>query len=95
LGKDKSRDENSSRQEKRWNHPCWAKTAFPVNEGSLGGKKESCRSTVDVIKTKLDSRGSQVSVPALSAEGHQRFVSNRSLSTGIGKKVSCVPFWAA
>jgi len=47
LGKAKGWDENNSRREKRWNHPCWAETAFPANEGSLGGTKESCGEEVN------------------------------------------------
>src|SRR4030095_12121882 len=47
LGKDKGRPKNNPerfrRQEERWNHSCRAKTAFAVNESSLGGKKEKWR----------------------------------------------------
>jgi hypothetical protein len=41
LGKEKGRDNSGSYQEKRPAYAGWAKKAFPVNEGSLGGKKES------------------------------------------------------
>jgi hypothetical protein len=42
LGKIKrGRDYGDFCQEKRAAHPCRAKEAFPVNEGSLGGKEES------------------------------------------------------
>src|SRR5207244_8414855 len=41
LGKKKGRDNSDSYQEKRPAHAGRAKKALPVNEGSLGGKKES------------------------------------------------------
>jgi hypothetical protein len=40
LGKNKGRDKNSACREERWNYSCWAKTAVPVDEGSLGGEKK-------------------------------------------------------
>jgi len=41
LGKAKSGNKNNRTQKKGWNHRCWAKKAFPVDESSLGGKTES------------------------------------------------------
>jgi hypothetical protein len=43
LGKKKGRDNSGSYQEKRPAHTGRAKKALSVNEGSLGGKKESRR----------------------------------------------------
>jgi hypothetical protein len=40
MGKDKRPNKNSARQEKRWNYPCRAETAFAVDESSVGGKKK-------------------------------------------------------
>jgi hypothetical protein len=52
LGKAKGKHENNSSQEKGWNYRCRAKETFSTDEGSMGGEKKSCRSTVDVIADK-------------------------------------------
>jgi hypothetical protein len=41
LGKRKRRNNSSSKNEKRPAHGGWTKEALPVNEGALGGQKES------------------------------------------------------
>jgi hypothetical protein len=55
LGKDKGRPKNDvekcRRQEERRNNPCRTKTAFPVDESSVGGKKESCWQVSRSIRT--------------------------------------------
>jgi hypothetical protein len=55
LGKDKGRPKNNvercRRQKERRNNPCRTKTAFPVDESSVGGKKEGCRQVSPSIRT--------------------------------------------
>jgi hypothetical protein len=41
LGKNQGWKSKEPIQEKRWTHAGWAKAAFSVDEGSLGGKKAS------------------------------------------------------
>jgi hypothetical protein len=43
LGKNQNWKGKEPIQEKRWTHAGWAKAAFSVDEGSLGGKKANIR----------------------------------------------------
>jgi len=85
LVKTKEHAENSSCQEKRSTHASWAEKALPVNESTLGRKRESCCRSRSGTTVQLDTYDFSLSlkppgVERVFSEKHQaiNYAQNRA-----------------